>query len=148
MGSRLVTLGAIAGLVVAALGGVVGGMRLAERVNEPGTSVATVAHPASAPRAEIALRSPAGFTGFEAGALGGSVTRTGAIAAGEGAAFDVRSGASAMTVRATSTVRLYRIQDTDRPLAPGDVVVVRLDEAGSATAVLRIPPDLREGDSR
>ncbi|MCK9485605.1 MAG: hypothetical protein M0R73_02725 [Dehalococcoidia bacterium] len=148
MSSRLLTLGAIAGLVLAGVGGAFAGMQLAERANTPGTQTVAMEAPASAPVHDIALRSAAGFTGFEQDALGGQVTRTGSAAPASDGTFEVRSGGATMTVATTSTVRLYRIDASGRPLTEGDVVVIRVDEAGAPVAALRIPPDLREGDAR
>lgn len=146
--SRVATFGAIAGLVLAAAGGVLGGMRIAERANEPGVQTVPVTAPRSAGASDLALRSAAGFTGFEEHALGGRVTRTGTTSASADGVFEVQSGPSAMTIQTSSPVRLFRIEGASQPLAPGDVVVVRLDEAGNPLAVLRLPGDLREGDAR
>lgn len=148
MSGRLATIGAITGLLLASVGGVFVGMRLAERVNEPATQVLAVEDPESAPASDVARRSPAGFTGFEQDALGGRVTRAGATSEANAGAFEVREGPASMIVRTTTTTRLYRIAAAERPLAPGDVIVVRLDESGAPLAVLRVPPDLREGDAR
>lgn len=149
MSGRIVTLGVVAGLVLAAAGGAFAGMRLAERANTPGTETVVVEAPASAPASDTApLRSPAGFTGFEQDALSGHVTRVGSATAPVDGAFEVRSGGATMTVTTASTVRLYRITADAPPLATGDVVVIHLDESGAPMAALRIPPDLREGDAR
>jgi hypothetical protein len=99
----------------------------------------------------VALRSSAGFTGFEEGALGGAVTRSGVAEGGEGGeegVLAVQTESARMQVRLSSPDRLYRIVPAEAPLAAGDVVVVRVDEDGVAEAVLRVPADLREGDSR
>ncbi|MCK9495080.1 MAG: hypothetical protein M0R75_06235 [Dehalococcoidia bacterium] len=130
------------------IGGFVGGMRLGERASEPGTDTLTLDQPSAAAPRDVALRSPAGFTGFEDGALGGVVTRNGVVTAGEDGAFAVQTGSATLQLRTTSPARMYRIAPVDGSLAAGDVVVVRLDEDGAAEAVLRVPADLREGDSR
>ncbi|MEX1022942.1 MAG: hypothetical protein WD058_07320 [Dehalococcoidia bacterium] len=146
--SRLVTLGAMAGLVLASVAGVFAGLGLAERANEQRVETLVLAAPASAEARDPALRSAGGFTGFEPSAIAGTVTRSGQIAPGGGETFEVVTGAASMRVSTTSYVRLFHIEAADAALAAGDLVVVRTDEDGGAAAVLRVPPDLREGDSR
>jgi len=147
-----VTFGAIAGLLVAAVLGLLGGMNLSERHSQPGTQTTTVESPRSAPASDRVLHSPAGFTGFESGALTGTVTRTGAITeattSGPATTFTIADGPSTMTVQATATTRLYRITEATTSLAPGNIIIVAIDTTSAPTAILRIPPDLREGDAR
>jgi len=145
---RVTSILAIVGLVLAGVVGVLGGMRLGEAASEPGLQTLTVADPRSTAPRDDAPRSPAGFTGFEDGALGGVVTRTGTTTAFEDGRFSVMTGSAVMDVRVSATTRLYRLVEADSPLAAGDVVVVSLDASGAPTAVLRVPADLREGDSR
>jgi hypothetical protein len=135
-------------LVAAAAGGFLLGVALGERASQPGTQVLTVDRPASVAPRDVALRSAGGFTGFEAGALGGEVTREGVATGVTAEGLTLASGAAVMQVRYVDTTRFYHLVDADRPLAPGDVVVVRLGRDGVAEAVLRVPADLREGDSR
>lgn len=139
---------AIGGLLLAGAAGLAGGMRLGERASEPGSHTVTLTDPRSAPARSGALVSPAGFTGFEDGALGGIVTRTGTTTAMEDGQFGVLTGSAAMDVRVTRSTRLYRLVEADGAVSMGDVVVVRLDSTGAPVAVLRVPADLREGDSR
>jgi hypothetical protein len=146
--SRVTSILAILGLLFAAVGGVVGGMRLGEAASEPGSQTLTVADPRSATPRDDLLRSPAGFTGFEDGALGGVVTRSGTTTAFEDGRFSVVTGSAVMDVRISATTRLYRLVEAPGPLATGDVVVVSLDATGAPIAVLTVPADLREGDSR
>lgn len=146
--SRVTSALAILGLLIAGAVGVAGGMRLGEAAGEPGVRTLAVADPRSAAPRDDALHSPAGFTGFEDGALGGVVTRTGTTTAFEDGRFSVLSGSAVMDVRISATTRLYRLAEADDPLVEGDVVVVSVDAAGVPVAVLRVPDDLREGDSR
>lgn len=148
MNSRVRTLIAAGiGLVIVA-GGFFAGSALGERASRPGTQTLTLERPAAAAPRDVALRSGAGFTGFEDGALGGAVTRSGTIAEGEDGAFAVETGSARLDVRATSPARLYRIAAGGGGVEAGDIVVVRVGEDGVAEAILRVPPDLREGDSR
>jgi hypothetical protein len=137
-------------LLAVAVGGFAAGARLGERASEPGAQTLSVARPSAAILRDVALRSPAGFTGFEEGALGGVVSRSGLVASSADAdgAFTVATGSATLEVRTLSPARLFRIVTLDRPLTAGDIVVVRTAEDGTAAAILRIPPDLREGDSR
>ncbi|MQC17951.1 MAG: hypothetical protein DWG80_02615 [Chloroflexi bacterium] len=137
-------------LLVVAVGGFVSGTRLGERASEPGTETLEVDRPSAAVPRDVALRSPAGFTGFEEGALGGLVTRSGLAELEPDAEgiFTVVTDSATLRVRTLSPARLYRIVALEGPLAAGDIVVVRTAEDGTAEAILRIPPDLREGDSR
>jgi len=135
-------------ILVIAVGGFFAGTRLGERASQAGTQTLTLDRPsASAPR-DVALQSAAGFSGFEEGALGGLVMRSGTAEIGEEGTVVVQSGPARLQVRTLSPARLFRIVAADSPLAPGDVVVVRVDEDGVADGVLRVPADLREGDSR
>ncbi|MCB9484015.1 MAG: hypothetical protein H6675_08400 [Dehalococcoidia bacterium] len=135
-------------LLAVAVGGFFAGSKLADRASEPGTRTLTLDRPSAAAPRDVALRSAGGFTGFEEGALGGQVTRSGATADVEDAAFAVEGGGARLQLRVTSPARLYRIAPASTPLAIGDVVVIRVDADGAAEAVLRVPADLREGDSR
>ena len=141
------------GLVVVAVlllatGGFFTGMQLGERTSAPGSQTLTLDRPSATESRDVALRSSAGFTGFEEGVLGGAVTRSGVAESGEDGVLAVQTQTARMQVRMSSTDRLYRIVSAEQSLAPGDVVVVRVDEDGVAEAVLRVPADLREGDSR
>ena len=145
--------GARSGLVVVAVllltvGGFFAGVQLGESASEPGTRTLTLDRPSATEPRDVALRSSAGFTGFEEGALGGAVTRSGVADGGEEGVLAVQTESARMQVRLSSPARLYRIVTAEAPLAAGDVVVVRVDEDGVAEAVLRVPADLREGDSR
>jgi len=131
-----------------AVGGFLAGTSLGERASEPGTQTLTLDRPsASAPR-DIALYSAAGFSGFEEGALGGLVTRSGAAEVGADGTVIVKSGSATLQVRTLSPARLFSIVPATASLAAGDIVVIRLAEDGAAEAILRVPADLREGDSR
>lgn len=138
----------VAAVLLIAVGGFVAGMQLGQRASEPGSQTLTLDRPSATEPRDVALRSSAGFIGFEEGALGGAVTRSGVTEAGEDGNLAVQTESARMQVSISSPARLYRIVAAQSPLAPGDVVVVRLDEDGLAEAVLRVPEDLREGDSR
>lgn len=136
------------GIVVAALGGgVAAGVALGTRASAPVQTELVLADPALAtPAPEAALRSAGGFTGFDgAAALGGAVTRVGAIAGTRDGSFEVTGAGSTLAIRTTSTARLYRVRRAASPLRPGDTVVVLVGADGSAAAVLRVPADLNEG---
>lgn len=137
-------------VLLLAAGGFYLGVRLGERASEPGTTALTLDSPSAAAPRDVALRSGAGFTGFEAGALGGVVTRSGVAETDdtEGGTFAVQTATARLEVRTSAPARLYRIVPAEDALAPGDVVVIRVAEDGTAEAVLRVPADLREGDSR
>ena len=137
-------------LLIVAVGGFMSGTRLGERASEPGTQALHLDRPSAAAPRDVALRSPAGFTGFEEGALGGLVTRSGLAELEPDAEgiFTVATDSATLRVRTLSPARLFRIVTLDGPLATGDIVVVRTAGDGVAEAILRIPPDLREGDSR
>lgn len=138
----------VVAVLLLAVGGFFTGMQFGERSSAPGTQALTLDRPSATEPRDVALRSSAGFTGFEEGALGGAVTRSGVAETGEDGVFAVQTESARMQVRTSSPARLYRIVPAEAPLAPGDVVVVRVDEDGAAEAVLRVPADLREGDSR
>lgn len=151
--------GARSGVVIVAVllitvGGFVAGTQLGGRASEPGSQTLTLDRPSATEPRDVGLRSLGGFTGFEEGALSGAVTRTGVAESGEDGGngpdgtFTVHTETAQMQVRTSSPARLYRIATAESPLAPGDVVVVRVDGDGVAEAVLRVPADLREGDSR
>ncbi len=141
--------GLIAAVMLAvAVGGFLAGVKLADRASQPGTETLTLERPSAAAPRDVALRSPAGFTGFEEGSLGGEVTRSGETVAAEDASFAVVGGGARLDVRLSAPARLFRIVPGSEPLAAGDVVVIRLAADGAAEAVLRVPSDLREGDSR
>jgi len=138
----------VVAVLLIAVGGFFAGMQLGERASEPGTQTLTLDRPSATDPRDVALRSLAGFTGFEEGALGGAVTRSGVAESGEDGVLAVQTESARMQVRTSSPARLFRIVSAEAPLARGDVVVVRVDEDGVAEAVLRVPVDLREGDSR
>lgn len=138
----------IVAVLLITVGGFFAGMQFGERGSEPGSRTLTLDRPSATEPRDVALRSAAGFTGFEEGALGGAVTRSGVAETGADGVLAVQTQSAAMQVRMTSPARLYRIVSAETALAPGEVVVVRLDEDGVAEAVLRVPSDLREGDSR
>lgn len=144
MEGRLVSWAAIAGLLIAAACGVLGGLVLAERASTPATQTLALPDPRDAEDTREPFRSSGGFTGFEGLALAGPVERSGEIASVEGGSFEVVSGEAVLAVEITSPDRLYRIQTATRPLSVGDVVVIRLDDAEAPQAVLRVPGDLRE----
>ncbi len=107
--------------------GLVVGMQLGESTSAADDRILTLDRPSTVASRDVGLRSIAGFSGFEAGALRGEVTRTGAIAAPSADMIVVDSGAATAEFRFTSPTRLYRIQPADSPLRPGDVVIIRLD---------------------
>ena len=95
------------------------------------------------------LRSPGGFTGIDGRpALGGNVVRVGQTDAVAAQSIEVLDGSGTFTVSLVEPLRLYRLGPADLPLAPGEVVLVRVDAGGVPQAVLRVPSDLGEGDTR
>ena len=148
MTMRFSTLLSAFGFVAIVLMGLVAGMQLGQLASTPDEQVLALDRPSTVADRDVALRSVAGFSGFEAGALRGEVTRTGAITAPTANTLIVDSGIATAEFRFTSPTRLYRIQPTSVPLRPGDVVVIRLSAEGMGEASLRVPGDLREGDSR
>ena len=148
--ARLTTFLFVLGALGSLGGGVALGMTLGERASRPGHDELVIANPALATTgAEPALRSPAGFTGFDGtGSLGGTAVRTGTVAAAANGTFDVNSGGSTLGVRTASTGRLFRLRRAGTPLAAGDAIAVRVQADGAATAVLRVPRDLNEGAAR
>ncbi len=138
----------IVAVFVIAIGGFFAGTRLGERASEPGTQTLTLDRPSASTPRDVALHSTAGFSGFEEGALGGLVTRSGSAEVGEEGTVIVRSGDATLQVRTLSPARLFNIASADAGITPGDIVVVRIAEDGAAEAILRVPADLREGDSR
>ena len=131
-----------------AVGGFVVGTRLGERTSEASTQTLTLDRPSASTPRDVALYSAAGFSGFEEGALGGLVMRSGAAEVGNDGTVIVQSGSATLQVRTLSSARLFSIVPADVGLAAGDIVVIRLTEDGATEAILRVPPDLREGDSR
>ncbi|MDA0815473.1 MAG: hypothetical protein O2924_02730 [Chloroflexi bacterium] len=136
------------GLVAIVAVGLVVGMQLGELTSAANEQTLALDRPSTVAARDVGLRSSAGFNGFETGALRGDVTRTGAITTPSADTIIVDSGAATAEFRFTSPTRLYRIQPSSSPLRPGDVVVIRLNADGAGEASLRVPGDLREGDSR
>jgi len=148
--ARLLGVLIAAGGLVALGGGIVAGMALGDRASRPGHNELVIASPALAGTTnEQAVRSRGGFTGFDgAGGLDGSAVRGGTMGAMRDGAFEVTSSGSTLSVRATSSGRLFGIAAATSPLRAGDAVVVRLQTDGSASGVLRVPADLNEGAGR
>lgn len=143
--ARLISFAAIGGIVLAALGGVAIGMRLGELRSEPGLQVLTIESPLGAEDASPPHRSAGGFTGFEgAPALPGRAVRSGEVARHEETAFVVVSADGELAVRTTDAARLFRLASSDRPLQPGDTVMLRVDASGTAQAALRVLTPVEE----
>ena len=147
---RLLTFLGVAGALFALGGGIALGTRLAERASQPGHDELVIVDPAlAAAGAEQSLRSPAGFTGFDgAGSLPGAAVRTGTVGALRDGAFEVTSQGSSLSIRTTSTARLFRLRRAATGLRAGDAVIVRALADGTVGGVLRVPRDLTEGTGR
>lgn len=148
MTSRWRTALSLVALVAFAAGGFWLGARLGEQASEPGMQVLSLDRPSTIPPREAGLRSPAGFSGFEDGALPGLVARAGTVTASDDSTLVVESGSARTEVRYTSPTRFLTLLDAGRALQAGDVVVIRTAADGSAEAVLVVPGDIREGDAR
>ena len=148
--ARLVAFLMVAGGLAALGGGIAAGMALGDRASRPGHDELVIASPVlSGTTNEQTVRSRGGFTGFDgAGGLDGSAVRGGTMGAMRDGAFEVTSSGSTLSVRATSTGRLFGIAAATSPLRPGDAGVVRLQADGSVSGVLRVPADLNEGAGR
>lgn len=137
----------VIGALLALGGGAAAGSALAARASEPGHETLQIINPAFATESpDQPLRSRGGFTGFDGlGSLGGAAVRVGAVNATGNGAFEVVSQGSSLSVRATSTARLFRLRPTTTAIQSGDAVVVRVGADGTATSILRVPRDLNEG---
>lgn len=139
-------------LVAAAAGGAYAGAAIARDITEPGTQLVVVADPQEfAEIPEWAERSAGGFTGFGGlPALPGKVLRSGSITESSDGWktagcrewprcrwLVVEAPSALTTIEFISTLRLFRIRPMAAPLAPGDLVLVRLVN-GSPTGVLRL----------
>jgi len=140
----------VAGALLALGGGAALGATLGERASRPGRDTLIITDPTlAAAGTDQALRSPAGFTGFDgAGGLAGAAVRVGAVTAPRDGAFEVTAEGASLGIRLTSTARLFRLRAAAEALRPGDAVVVRVQPDGSAAGVLRVPRDLNEGVGR
>lgn len=146
--ARLRVAGAILGIVLAAAGGAAFGVALGERASQPVVRDLVVADHSNAPEHTPALRSPGGFTGFEGRpGLTGRVFRVGEIGQASEEQLDVIGDGSSVQVRLRDGTRLFRLAPLAGGPAPGDVVMVRLEQ-DVVTGVLRVPPDLGEGEAR
>ncbi|MQC17341.1 MAG: hypothetical protein DWG82_03790 [Chloroflexi bacterium] len=141
----LLNLTAIAGIAMA---GLLLGVRLGDQASQPGEQVLTLERPSTVAPREAGLRSLAGFSGFEDGALGGLVARAGAAQAVDGNLLVVESASARTEIRYTSPTRFFVIAGAQGGPQAGDVVVARLAPDGSAEALLIVPGDIREGDAR
>lgn len=145
LASRLFSIVAVGGIVLAALGGVLLGLRLADAANEPQQRTLTIANPEGAQDASPALRSAGGFTGFEGlPALPGDAVRSGEIRDVTDEGFLVASGGGALSVAAARAGDTYRIASLERSLASGDAVVLRIDASGAVVAALLITAPVTE----
>lgn len=144
MPARVASFGAALGLLVAAVAGVFAGLALAERANTQHVETMTLAAPSSAEPRDVALRSAGGFTGFEAGALPGDVTRVGEMTEQSEGRYAVSDGQATLHVALTSAERLYTIQTATRGLEAGDVVVLQVGDDRTAEGALRIVAELPE----
>ena len=146
---RLVSALAIVGVILALGGGGASGIALAERMNAPQQRDVVIADPSAATGGIEALRSPAGFSGFDGpAALAGSVARVGKMSATQSGAFEVTGTGTTLAARTTSGARLFRIERASTPLSRGDAVQLRLDASGALLGVLRLPSDLHAGENR
>lgn len=141
---------AVTGLVLAALaaGGLLG-VRLGRVASTPAARHIAVSAPEAfaGPPADVA-RSAGGFTGFGGRpALGGEVLRSGTVETTGGGTILIAGAESTLSLRATSSERLYGILPATAPLRAGDLVQVYARD-GAAVAVLRLPPGLGQGGNR
>jgi hypothetical protein len=141
----LVTLTA---LVVVGGAGLWGGMWLGERASQPEMRVLSLDRPSTVAPREAGVRSAAGFSGFEAGALGGAVSRSGTASPSGDGQLVIESASARAEVQYANASRFFAIDAASRAPQSGDVVVVRLTADGVAEAVLLVPGDIREGDAR
>jgi len=125
-----------------------GGMSLGERASQPETRVLSLDRPSTVAPREAGVRSAAGFSGFEAGALGGAVSRSGAASASGDGQLVVESASARAEVQYSNASRFFAIGAASRAPQAGDIVVVRVSADGAAEAVLLVPGDIREGDAR
>jgi hypothetical protein len=143
---RLRLAGALAGVLVAVLGGAALGVTLGERASEPDVQQLVVGDPALAPDDFPALRSPGGFTGFEGSpALRGRAFRVGEVVEATESGLQVSGDGATMNVSLRDESRLFRLAPLSGSLESGDVVLVRL-EGQDVTGVLRVPRDLDDDE--
>jgi hypothetical protein len=145
LAARLISFAAVAGIVLAVLGGVVIGMRLGELRSEPAVQVLTIESPLGAQDTTPPHRSAGGFTGFEgAPALPGRAVRSGEVTRLGDTSFVVVSADGELNVATTAAARVFRVAPADRPLQPGDTVMLRIDTAGVAQSALRVVTPIEE----
>ena len=139
--ARLLTVMTLLGALAALGGGVALGVTLGERASRPGHDELVLADPALATGVAVpALRSTGGFSGFDGpGSLPGTATRAGTVGAARDGAFEITSEGATLSVRTTSTVRLFRLRKATTELRAGDSVIVRARADGAAAGVLRVP---------
>lgn len=139
---------AIAVLAAAALGGIAAGRWAGAQASEPRTELAVIPDPAArAGEAAAGWTSRGGFTGFGGlPALPGGVLRAGRVAEAAPGRIVVGSAGGSTEIAFADAARLFEIAPA-RPIAAGDVVVVRIAD-GAAEAVLIVPPDLEQGSGR
>lgn len=148
MSRRWRALATLTALVAVGGGGLWGGMWLGERASQPETQVLSLERPSTVAPREAGVRSAAGFSGFEAGALGGAVSRSGTTSASGDGQLIIESASARAEVQYSNTSRFFAIGAASRAPQAGDVVIVRLNADGAAEAVLLVPGDIREGDVR
>lgn len=146
---RLVTF-ALTALVLAALAsGALLGMRLGRAASAPVVRHVAISAPEgfAGPTAD-ARRSIGGFTGFGGRpALAGDVLRGGTVETSSRGNIVIATAGSTLTLRTSSTERLYVITAATMPLRPGDAVQVHVRD-GVVIGVLRVPPGLGQGGNR
>lgn len=147
--SRIETVVVVAVVLLAGAGGGLLGMRLGDAASAPNIERVTVAAPeALAGPPQDAARSAGGFTGFGGPpAIRGEVQRSGTVQSAGPGALVIGSAESSVTVRYTSSERLFRIAPAGTPPRAGDLVQVRV-EGDHAAAILRLPPGLEQGGNR
>jgi hypothetical protein len=146
---RLATL-ALASLTFAALaGGALTGTRLGRAASAPSVRKVSIAAPEGfAGPAPDTRRSAGGFTGFGGRpALAGNVLRGGTVETNSGGNIVIATAESTLSLRTTSSERLFAITAASSPLRPGDAVQVYVRD-GAVVAALRLPPGLGEGGNR
>ena len=149
--SSLLTWLAVVAVGIALVAGGFLGVRTARSASQPDTSELVIVDPElfSGPPAG-AFTSPGGFSGFGSAALRGEVVGSGELVSvdlappqeGQESASGtivVRSGSRELSVRFSSTLRLFQLVSIDE-LAVGDTVIIRSVD-GAPVSLLRVPVD-------
>ncbi len=146
--ARLRMIAAILGIVVAAAVGGATGIAVGERASQPEVHDLVVSDPRNAPEHALALRSPAGFTGFEGRpGLTGRVFRAGQVDTATEGALAITAEGGRVDVRLRDGTRLFSLAPLTGELRAGDIVLARVED-DVVTGILRVPPDLGEGEGR